>query len=279
MDEAAPVVEQAAPVAPPPADPSQSASGTESPAGSEAAPPSEAGNAEPKPETKPERLLSQDEVNRIVRRERRAAEDRAYSRALKDAEIERLRAEVAAARGETPNAQKGNGERPRPENFKDWDAYNEALVEWKFDERIKKASEGQQRQQVVAKSAEYAETVKSKLAAGEEKYEDFLDAISAPGVVFTDPMVDALLETASPHDVAYFLGTHPKESQRIGALSPAAQVREIDKIAATLTKPPAPTSAPAPIKPNAGSGGVDKTLETAGNYKEWLKVRERQLAK
>lgn len=262
-----------------PVAPVEQNSGTDPPAGSDAAPPVEAEKEEPKPEAKPERLLSQDEVNRIVRRERKAAEERAYSRARAEAAEKRLQEFESQARGETPT-QTGNGEtEPRPDNFKDWDEYTRARVRWEVRQAAREESQGRQRQLAQSGEAQYAEAVRGKLAIGEEKYEDFNAVVTDPDVAFTPPMINAILDTSAPHDVAYFIGTHPKDSHRIAAMSPANQVREIDKIAATLTKPPTPTNAPAPIKPNSGSGGVEKTLEAAGgNYKEWLKVRERQLA-
>lgn len=280
MPNDAPVVDSAAPVttaAPAPA-PEAAASTPEPSAAPEGAPPE--GEQAPKPEEPPKpRLFTQEELNRAARRERKAAEARAYERARLELENQQLREALGQPRGDKPTNQ-GTGERPRPENFKDWDAYNEALVDWKVDQRESKKAEAAKKERSSESFEKYANEVRSTLLKEAELYEDFEERITAPGVVFTDAMVDALIRTEKPAAVAIFLADHPQESQRIGSLPLAAQVREIDKIAATLAKPPAPSKAPEPIKPNAGNAaGVEQTLEsTANNYQDWLKVRNRQLA-
>lgn len=267
------------PAAPAPASP-EPTSAPDAPAAQEGASPDAEKPAEPKPETKPERLLSQEEVNRIVRRERRAAEDRAYTRARLEAENERLRAQLGQPRGDTPNATPGNGEKPKPDQFKDWDTYQEALTDWKVDQKLTAAFQGTRKQAETAVREEYAQTVRTKLAEGVERYDDFEEALTSPGVVFTDAMVDAVINTSAPADVAYFLGTHPKESQRIGALSLAGQVLAIRELADKLAKPSEPTKAPDPIKPTSGSGGATATLvSTQNSYKDWVKLRNRELGR
>ena len=280
-NEAAPESTQPVSTAPAP-EPQATPSAPESTAGPDsAAPAPDAAAPEPKPEAKPEpRLLSQDEVNRIVRRERRAAEDRAYQRARLEAENERLRAQLGQPRGDQPNATQGTGERPRPDQFKDWDSYQEAFTDWKVEQKLAGLAERGTKEKEQTSQAEYAQTVRSKLAEGADKYDDFEEVIGAPDVAFTGPMVDALIRTAAPADVAYHLGQNPKESQRIARLPLAEQVFAIRELADKLAKPPAPTKAPEPIKPNSGNAaGVEPSLDAvAGNYKEWKRLRERQLA-
>ena len=280
-NEAAPESTQSAPAPAP--EPSAPQSAPESTAGPEsAAPAPDAAAPEPKPEAKPEpRLLSQDEVNRIVRRERRAAEDRAYQRARLEAENEWLRKQVGQPRGDQPNATQGTGDvEPTPDQFKDWDAYSRAFVRWEVRQTLREQSQGQQKEKEQAGRAEYAQTVRSKLEEGAAKFEDFEEVVTGPDVAFTDPMIDALMYTPNPADVAYHLGQNPKESQRIARLSTAAQAFAIRELADKLAKPPAPTKAPEPIKPNSGNAaGVEPSLDAvAGNYKEWKRLRERQLA-
>ena len=241
--------------------------------------PATEGNApveESKPEAKPEpRQLSQDEVNRIVRKERLAAEKRAYDRARVELENERLRSENERLRG--PQGQQSEGE-PTPEQFKDWDSYNRALVRWE----IKQAQQGEVKQtQVQSEQAEFqraAQAVQQKIGApGSEKYDDFVDVVSAPGVAITGPMLNAMYETDVGPDVAYHLGLHPEESRRIAGLSIAGQIREIDKIASTLKAPPKVTKVPAPIEPTGGKSSVEKDPNDM-SYAEFVKWRRNSLA-
>jgi hypothetical protein len=91
-------------------------------------------------------------------------------------------------------------------------------------------------------------------------------------------------------DLAYWLGTNPKEADRIARLPPLMQAREIGKIEVKLAdNPPVKktTSAPTPISPvtarSSGSPSHDttdprsiKTMSTS----EWIEAeRNRQIRK
>ena len=91
-------------------------------------------------------------------------------------------------------------------------------------------------------------------------------------------------------DLAYWLGSNPKEAERIARLSPILQAREIGKIEVRLSdNPPVKktTSAPTPISPvtarSSGSPSHDttdprsiKTMSTS----EWIEAeRNRQVRK
>lgn len=270
---------------PPAASPEPSSAAAPS-AGTDGAPGSdEPGKETPKPEAKPSRTFSQEDVNRMVRRARKDAEQRTYDRARLEAENEWLRQQVGAPRGDAPNGSRVRGEKPRVEDFKDWDSYQEAFTDWKVEQKLKGLTEAQVQQHEQKASAEYAHAVRSKMLDGAEKYEDFEAVVGDSGVAITQEMVEAMVdlevEGVRPCDVAYYLGENPAESQRIAKLPRAKQIREIDKIASKLAKPPEPTKAPDPIKPNAGtSAAVEKSAaDVAGNYKEWLKRRYRELGR
>ena len=185
----------------------------------------------------------------------------------------------------SPSSAQGNGEKPRPDGFKDWDSYQEALTDWKVDQKLKALSDGQRQHQEQQSSAEYAHVVRSKMLEGADKYEDFEEIVTSPDVRITQPMVEAMVdlevEGVRPCDIAFYLGENPAESQRVAGLSRAKQILEIEKIAQKLVKPPEPTKAPDPIKPNSGSAAaVEKSAaEVAGDYKQWLKRRNRELGR
>ena len=235
------------------------------------------------PSAQPDKTFSRDDIRRIVARET-AKERRRFEREVDlrvQNEILRAQLEGRIAQPQAGDARsaQGTGERPRPENFKDWDAYSEALVDWKIEQRTKEQAAKAQSSQELAAFVERANKVRSAFAQEAEAYEDFEDVVTAPGVAFTNTMIDAVIGTAKPAAVAYYIGQHPAVSRSIAALPRDKQVLEVQKIADMLTKPPAPSKAPEPIKPNAGStAAVEPTLEaTANNYQDWLKVRRRQL--
>lgn len=229
-------------------------------------------------EPKPERNFSQTDLDRILARERAKAERKAerygYERAMREAAERQLQERQPPEPEASP---RGEG-RPTPNQFETYDQYVEALSDWKVEQRLLEVGRMSQEARTRAEAARQAEEVRSKLAPAAEKYEDFEDVVLRDDLPITRDMAEAILELGGTgHDVAYYLGTHPKEADRISKLGRIAQLKEIDKIATTLASPPEPTKVPPPIKPNEGSGAVEVRLEEA-DYDDFVKIRRRQIA-
>jgi len=123
-----------------------------------------------------------------------------------------------------------------------------------------------------------------------EKYEDFEQVAYNPNLRITNVMAETIQASDIGPDLAYFLGTNPKEADRISRLSPILQAKEIGKIEAKLSdNPPAKktTSAPAPIAPvtarSTGGAAYDTTdprsIKTM-SASEWIEAeRQRQIRK
>jgi hypothetical protein len=103
-------------------------------------------------------------------------------------------------------------------------------------------------------------------------------------------MAETIRASDSGPDVAYHLGQNPKEAERISALPPFLQAKEIGRIEAKLAaEPPSKktSSAPAPIKPvtarNTNTGVIDTTDPRSTqtmSTSEWIEAeRKRQVAK
>ena len=91
-------------------------------------------------------------------------------------------------------------------------------------------------------------------------------------------------------DMAYYLGSNPKEADRISRLSPFMQAKEIGKIEAKLSdNPPVKktSSAPAPIAPVTARGSNAAAYDTTDprsiknmSTSEWIEAeRNRQIKK
>jgi hypothetical protein len=90
--------------------------------------------------------------------------------------------------------------------------------------------------------------------------------------------------------LAYYLGSNPKDAERISRMSPLAQAKEIGKIEAKLASDPPvkrTTSAPAPISPvtarSSGAPAYDTTdprsIKTMSDS-QWIEAeRARQMKK
>lgn len=172
---------------------------------------------------------------------------------------------------------------PSIENFDSTDAYAEALAVKKAEELIAARDRQTQQAQVVEAYSEREEKAR-------DKYDDFEDVVYNPKLRITDVMAESIQSSDNGPDLAYWLGSNPKEAERIARLSPILQAKEIGKIEVRLANNPPvkkSTSAPTPISPvtarSSGSPSHDttdprsiKTMTTS----EWIEAeRNRQIRK
>jgi hypothetical protein len=217
-----------------------------------------------------------EEENRRIVSERLKKESRRLERAIR-AELERdyLKQEIETLKA--PKATQAAG-KPKASDFADPEAYVEALADWKFDQRLKAHSEQNQResesQRQEREAYEDAQVARQKLSAGAKKYADFDEVTGNPDVPITRVMAKAIVESDISADLAYHLGTHIDEAERIANLPPTRQAIELGKLEDKLKAPPKPTQTPPPIKPLDGNAGAKRDwadLSTAEHVEKWLK--------
>ena len=178
----------------------------------------------------------------------------------------------------TPAAAETN-EKPKQDDFDDYNDYTEALTDWKVDQ---KKVEWDKEEKAKTENATYQEKMiklEKGIDEGFDKYPDFAEVALAKTVPITPLIKDILAETDNPADVAYYLGKNQSEAIRIGRLTPIAAAREIAKIEAEITvAPTAPagtpkkiTDAPPPIKPVGSANVIGKDPEnmTQKEYEKW----------
>lgn len=172
---------------------------------------------------------------------------------------------------------------PPVDQFESLEAYAEALAEHKAVELIAKREAEQQRTQFAKAYAEKEEEAR-------DRYDDFEQVVYNPQLPVTSVMAQTIQASDIGPEIAYFLGTHPKEAERIAHLSPFLQAKELGKIEAKLAdNPPAkkPSSAPPPISPvtarSTGSPSYDTTdprSVKSMSTSEWIEAeRQRQIKK
>jgi len=164
---------------------------------------------------------------------------------------------------------------PPADNFSTTEEYAQALAE-----------EMVRRKQDAARLDEYREREDSI----RDKYEDFDQVAYNPRLPITDAMAQTIQASEIGPEIAYFLGSNPKEADRISRLTPFVQAKEIGKIEAKLAANPpikTTTKAPEPIAPvgarSSNAPAYDttdprsiKTMSTA----EWIAAdRQRQIKK
>lgn len=233
--------------------------------------------AAPEPEvTQPEddapetaKTFTQEELDAIVAK-RLAREQRKW---------DREQAQRAAERSPAPV----HTEDLTPDDFDSVDAYAEALAERKAEELLAKRDAARQQSAVLEAYQDREEEARSK-------YDDFEEVAYNPKLPISDVMAQSIQSSDIGPEIAYHLGSNPKEAERISKLPPLLQAKEIGKLEASLVATP-PTrrtsSAPAPIAPvtarTSGTPAYDttdprsvKTMTTS----EWIEAdRQRMLKK
>lgn len=188
-----------------------------------------------------------------------------------------------AARATEAQARKAPVEIPSIEQFNSPEEYADLLAERKAEELLAR------REQARAQS-EIIESYHDKEEDARNKYDDFEQVAYNPKLPITNEMAQTIQSSDVGPDMAYYLGSNPKEAERISRLSPLQQAKELGKIEAKLADNPVvkkTSSAPAPIAPitarSTGSSATDTTDPRAiksMTTSEWIEAdRQRQIKK
>lgn len=205
-------------------------------------------------------------INRLTA-DFRAAEARAEAaeRALQAAR----QATQTQAREEEPRP-------PRLEDFRSYEEYERADRAFVADKATREAEKRfAQAQQQAAQRAAYEQEARQAREAAErfnksaeslaEHYEDAAEVLDdmwrgrIPVIAKHDAVAKYIVEESDRgFELAYHLATNADAADRIGRLTPLAQVKELVKLEASLPKPNAPaTRAPNPPRQIGSRGGSD----------------------
>jgi hypothetical protein len=220
------------------------------------------------PEVAATKTFSQEELDAAIGK-RLAREQRKWERdqAQRQSEQQTLRAAPTAT----------------ADQFESNEAYAEALTLQKAEELIAKREAAKQHSAILESYQELEE-------AARDKYDDFEQVAYNPKLPITNVMAETIQSSDIGPELAYYLGSNPKDAERISRMTPLGQAKEIGKIEAKLAaEPPVKrtTSAPAPISPvtarNSGSSTQDTTDPRSTKTmtaSQWIEAdRARQIKK
>jgi hypothetical protein len=215
-----------------------------------------------------EKKYSQAEIDAMIGK-RLAREQRKWEReqAQRQSEQQTLRAAPTAS----------------VDQFESPEAYAEALALQKAEELIAKREAAKQQSAVL-------ESYQEREEAARDKYDDFEQVAYNPKLPITNVMAETIQSSDIGPELAYYLGSNPKEADRISRMTPLGQAKEIGKIEAKLAaEPPVKrtTSAPAPISPvtarSSGAPAYDTTDPRSTKTmtdSQWIEAeRARQMKK
>ena len=171
---------------------------------------------------------------------------------------------------------------PTPDQFQSPNDYAD-FIRLEAEKLVQQREAAKQQSQVLESYQEREEMAR-------DKYDDFEQVAYNPNLPITNVMAETIQHSEIGPELAYYLGTNPKDAERISRLTPFMQAKEIGKIEAKLAdNPPVKktTSAPAPISPvtarTTGSPALDttdprsiKSMSTS----QWIEAeRARQMKK
>ena len=218
-------------------------------------------------EQEPSKTFTQEELDAIVGK-RLAREQRKWERE------QTRRAQPAPTAAELPPV----------ENFDSVDAYADALATRKAEELLIQREVERQKMDLLDAYHDREEEARTK-------YDDFEQVAYNPKLPISNAMAETIQASDMGPDIAYYLGSNPKEAARIASLnSPILQAKEIGKIEAKMASEPVlrkTTSAPPPIAPISGRGSGAPSYDTTDprsiknmTTSEWIEAdRQRQMKK
>ena len=220
------------------------------------------------PDTEAEKDPEKASQRRFERRIDRAHRARAEALARAEAAERRLQ-EFESKQAPVPSS------KPKMEDFTDIAEFEKAVDKFAREEAVKDYENKQRDGQTQAATLRLTQAWDAKVTKGASQYDDFDEVVG--DLKPTTAWASALMEAENGEEIAYFLGKHPKEAQRIIALSPLSQVREIGKLEVKLSlkaeAPKTPSKAPPPITPISGAAAVSPDeIKTNQPFEEYQKI-------
>lgn len=209
------------------------------------------------PEAKSEEAIPagvQKRIDKAIAKQREA-ERRA------DAAEARLSQQPQAAEPAKPTTEtvKPTG-KPDATKFTDWDAYQEALIDWKADQRDQARAEAQQKQATEQRGKELTASWAESESDAKEAHPDYADVMKGVDHIKVPQHLQlAILESDDKAELAYALAKSPADVERISKLPAAKALVELGRFAAKLEAKAAPTPKPVAAalpKPPAVVGGA-----------------------
>ena len=203
-------------------------------------------------ERKEDQRLLRDALERLARLELPDKRDTPSSQAAPEAE---KKPKAEAAKPEPQLDDKNPDGTPK---FKTYSEYQKDWSKWVMGEAVREAkaaatdttSKSQKQQEMDQAQKVIAQVWSGRVNEARKKYADY-DAVALnPELpIKQGSITDAfILDSDHGTDVLYHLAKNPAELERIQALNPLAQARELFKIEQTFVGPPKPAPKPAPAK-------------------------------
>jgi hypothetical protein len=239
---------------------------------------------EGKEEKEPKEKLSKNVEKKIGKLTKKASEARAEAEYWRKEALKHQTAPAAQSPQAQPLETKVPDGKPVPENFESHAAYEEALVEWKVEQKLSARDQKAKEAEVKTIQQQREETFfkdREEFAKTKDDFEDVMEGIQDIKLSLT--VYESVLDAGKQGpELLYALGKEPELLKRICAMPAIQAAREIGKFEAKLSSPSLPvaeaktTKAPKPIKP-VGTNTADVSTKQPWemSYREYVAWREK----
>ena len=179
---------------------------------------------------------------------------------------------------------------PKLEDFRTLEEYQKTLTKWVIAEDKRERAEAEARaavEQTLRAEQDGWKAKEQSARKAHDDYDDVMDAVQIPAGPGVLAARQALLEDEHGAELLYYLGKHPKELERIAALTPASAVMAIGRLSASFESPATEngkrtiTGAPKPPPPSKRQGLTrsddPNDPDVQRDYTRWEKARTAQL--
>lgn len=243
----------------------------------EAIVPVETQTSEPEAKDEP-KATEEQKPNKLEKRFSDITKQREQAR--QEAERERTRASELEARLKELESQlqpkQVDDGKPRPEQYSDAFEYNEALTEYKINQRMEQKEREAEQARLQEQKLIQAKTFAERELAVRAELPDYDDMIASSDVMISDQVKDAILESDIGPKIIYHLAENPEIAEKINKMSLVNALKEVGKIEARLEKVPESkaevkavevSKAPRPISPlKSMSASGEVPMDSNGNF-------------
>lgn len=209
---------------------------------------------EPESEEAPKpKKSAQDRINELTAKQRQAERDAEYWRDM-------------ALKGQPPTpapAPQASDGKPTVDQFDDYDAYVEALTDWKAEQAVSRTISAREKEtSMQSRLSAFEQRIAAQFPDGEP--EGLIALRRAP--TLPEAVQAVILEAESGPKLADYLGSNPRELQRLSSLTPSMQAYELAKLEQQMAAVPRPTNAPQPSPTLRGGNGKFKVDPATSDF-------------
>jgi hypothetical protein len=170
---------------------------------------------------------------------------------------------------------------PTRDQFETYEQYDRALARWEAKQVFRQEQETQRYQQAQHFEQQFEREVNNawmeQRAHAASRYADFDNVVDAIGTQVTETMATGIKMAEDGADIAYYLGKHPREVERIRDMAPAQQLIEIGKLSAKARPQASASNAPRPVDRVKPKSAPVNALSDKAPVDAWMKARQKQV--